>query len=302
MPLRESFQSISQRGLDRAAPAMRLWAKAKRLGVWNPEDIDYTKDARDWHGLTPPEQDLLLRLSTLFQAGEEAVTFDILPLIGALAAEGRLEEEIYLSSFLFEEAKHVDAFHHFLSQVVGDNTDFSRYLTPSYEALFCDELPRAMQRLRTDPSPEAQARASVTYNLVVEGVMAETGYHGYFEVLRKQEIMPGMLETVGYLKRDESRHLAFGVYLLSRLVAEHGAWMWDVIQARLAELLPLATGMIAEAFAPYDPIPFGLAVDDFLDFAMTQFQLRLGRIEQSRGQSLAELHQTGVLDLVISTP
>lgn len=30
-----TYQTTSQRGLDRDHPAMRLWAKAKRLGVWN---------------------------------------------------------------------------------------------------------------------------------------------------------------------------------------------------------------------------------------------------------------------------
>lgn len=34
--------------------------------------------------------------------------------------------------------------------------------------------------------------------------------------------MPGMQQVVEYLKRDESRHLAYDVYLLSRLVAERG--------------------------------------------------------------------------------
>ena len=44
MPVRESFQSTGARGLNFASPPMRLWQKAKKLGVWDPSDIDLTQD------------------------------------------------------------------------------------------------------------------------------------------------------------------------------------------------------------------------------------------------------------------
>ena len=39
-------------GLRRESPIMRLYEKAKRLGIWNPSDIDFSQDARDWGGWT----------------------------------------------------------------------------------------------------------------------------------------------------------------------------------------------------------------------------------------------------------
>ena len=95
-------------GLRRDAPAMRLYEKAKRLGIWNPSDIDLRRDRADWLALADDERDILLRLTAMFQAGEEAVTLDLLPLIMTIAAEGRIEEEMFLTTFLFEEAKHTD--------------------------------------------------------------------------------------------------------------------------------------------------------------------------------------------------
>lgn len=105
----DSFLTTTH-GLRRGLPPMRLFEKAKRFGIWNPSDIDLSQDQRDWRSLTADEQDILLRLSALFQAGEEAVTLDLLPLIIVIAQEGRLEEEMYLTSFLWEEAKHVEFF------------------------------------------------------------------------------------------------------------------------------------------------------------------------------------------------
>lgn len=295
-PERQRFQSTSPSGLDRSSLPLRLFEKAKRHGIWNPSHIDLERDREDWRGLGAEEKDAFLRLTALFQAGEESVTLDLLPLIQTLAAEGRLEEEMFLAAFLWEEAKHVDLFRRFLDEVAREAGDLSRFHTPSYRTIFYRELPAALARLRDDPSPQAQAEASVTYNLVVEGVLAEAGYHGYYQILERNGIMPGMLEAVGNLKRDESRHLAYGVYLLSRLVAEHGEPLWRVVERRMGELLTPALGIIHETFEPYDPMPFGLVLEDFTEFAMSQFQRRLSRIEKAQGQSLEEVLQAGEED------
>ena len=276
-----TFATTSARGLDHSAFPMRLWHKAKKLGTWDPRDIDFRQDIEDWKRLAEPERDVLLRLTAMFQGGEEAVTLDLLPLIQVVAADGRLEEEIYLTSFLFEEAKHVESFRRFFDEVAGESSDLSRFFTPSWERIFMGELPTALNRLRVDSSAEALADASVTYNLIVEGVLAETGYHAYHEALTRNGIMPGMQEVARLLKQDESRHLAYGVYLLSRLVAQHGEPLLDRIRERMVVLLEPAVGVIMELFATYDPMPFGLRLEDFNDYALGQFQARLARIERS---------------------
>ncbi len=37
---------------------MRLLEKARRLGIWNPADIDLSRDRADWLGLAADEQDV----------------------------------------------------------------------------------------------------------------------------------------------------------------------------------------------------------------------------------------------------
>ncbi|MCU0475691.1 MAG: R2-like ligand-binding oxidase [Anaerolineae bacterium] len=280
----------TRRGLDRTLPPMRLFEKAKRLGIWNPSLIDLTPDRQHWAALTDPERDVILRLTAMFVAGEEAVTLDLLPLVRTVASEGRLEEELFLTSFLWEEAKHTDFFERFLREVAQVNgQDLEHYHGASYRALFYEALPNALGRLDLDTSAEAQLIASVTYNMVVEGVLAETGYHAFFTMLQRSGIFPGTVEGIQKLKQDESRHIAYGVYLISRLVAEH-PHLWDAAEQTMNGLFPLALGVIQEIFAHYDPVPFGLNVDEFIGFAAMQFQKRLGRIAASRGADLADVH------------
>lgn len=284
------FQTTSARGLRREIPPMRLWNKAKRIGIWNPADIDFSRDVEDWRGLNDLERRVILHLTSLFQAGEESVTLDLLPLVSVIAEEGRLEEEMFLTAFLWEEAKHVDLFRRFIDEVAQEAGDLSGFHGASYHAIFYEALPQAMGRLRHDPTAIAQAEASVTYNMIVEGVLAETGYHAYYSVLERNGLMPGMMQAVGHLKSDEARHLAYGVFLLSRLVAEHGDPVWQAIEQRMGALLMPAIGVINEFFGCYDEMPFGLNLDDFTQFATRQFQRRFQRIEKARHQSLEEIY------------
>lgn len=272
-----SFRTTTT-GFDQDSLPMQLYHKAKKLGVWDPMDIDLRSDRADWVRLAPEEQDVLMRLLAMFQAGEEAVTLDLLPLIRVVAREGRIEEEMYLTTFLFEEAKHTEFFRRVFDEVVMRRDDLSGYHSPSYRALFYEALPTALSRLDADASPEAQLRASATYNMVVEGTLAETGYHAFYTVLESRGIMPGVTEGIRLLQRDESRHIAYGIHLITRLIRANPSLM-GVLQSTMTELLPVASATISELFASYEPMPFGLKEEDFLQFAMDQFGKRMRRIE-----------------------
>lgn len=296
--MHQSFATTT-RGLNRDLPPMRLYERAKRLGIWNPADVDLATDQTDWAALKDDEKDLILRLLAMFVAGEEAVTLDLLPLIQVIAKEGRIEEEIYLTTFLFEEAKHTDFFRRFLDylppggevgEVEASAQPLSRYHTENYRHIFYQALPSALAALEADPSPAAQIRASVTYNMIVEGVLAETGYHAFFTMLERNDLMPGLRKGISLLKQDESRHIAYGIYLLSRLVAEHPA-EWEALELQMNSLLPFAIGVIGDAFAAYEVVPFGLVEDDFVSYAMTHFTRRFERLEKARGASLDEINR-----------
>jgi ribonucleoside-diphosphate reductase beta chain len=267
---------------------MRLYEKAKRLGVWNPSDLDFSQDRADWEAMDDERRLAILRLTARFLGGEEAVTIDLLPLVLAIAREGRLEEEVFLTTFLFEEAKHTDFFSRWVREV-ADAPSFPPAPHASVQ-LFDVELPTAMNALLEDSSPRAIARASVTYNMVIEGVLAETGYRSYHQSLAVNGLMPGLCAGLVNIKRDESRHIAYGVYLLSRLVAEDAS-IWTVIEERMQELWPLVDGIIRSGYADYPGgvSPFGLRVDEFSEFAASQFRKRYERIAKARDRTLAEI-------------
>ena len=260
---------------------MRLYHEAKRQGAWDPRSLDLHQDARDWARLTVTERDVLLRLIALFQAAEESMTRDLLPLLMTVVREDRLEEELFLTTFLSEEAKHTEFFRRILDELCRQSGDLQRYQTPSFRKLFSEKLPAAMRGLLADDSPAAQAVALVTYTLVGEGVLGEAGYHVFTTALEASAILPGFRAGLRLAQADEDRHMAYGLFLLSRLVAEDDT-VWGVIEGRMDELLPDTLGVVTEFFQPYDLMPFGLTLDAVIEFTMAKFAGRWTSLEEAR--------------------
>lgn len=278
-------------GLDVDHPVMRLWRLAKRDGTWDPAEIDLEQDRRDWEAFTGNERGLLVRVASVFLGGEESVTREILPLIQLVERQGRLEEEMYLTSFLWEEAKHVEFFARFFEEIDEGRSGPAEEYSDAYETIFVDELPARMRALEDDPTPEDQARAIVTYHMVVEGVLAQTGYHAYETVLEEHDVLPGFREGLGLVQRDETRHMAYGTFFLSRLVAEHGDPVWEAVEDQVDRLTPPVLEFVEAPFHMFDPMPFGLELDPFIDYATTQQSRRFDKLRRAREMTPDEVRQ-----------
>ncbi|OBF23063.1 ribonucleotide-diphosphate reductase subunit beta [Mycobacterium kubicae] len=286
---RTRYGSLGMGGLNWESLPLRLFAKGNAK-FWDPAEIDLSRDRADWEALSDSERDYATRLCAQFVAGEEAVTEDIQPFLAAMRTEGRLGDEMYLTQFAFEEAKHTQVFRMWLD-AVGMTHDLHPYLDalPAYRQIFNEELPSSLNALVADPSPAAQVRASVTYNHVVEGMLALTGYYAWHKICVDRGILPGMREIVRRIGDDERRHMAWGTFTCRRHVAVDDA-NWTVFESRMNELIPLGLRNTEENFALYgDPMPFDLSMDDFQKYASDKALRRFGTISSARGRPLQEI-------------
>ncbi|MEZ0365380.1 R2-like ligand-binding oxidase [Mycobacterium sp. pUA109] len=286
---RTQYGSLGAGGLNWDSLPLRLFAGGNAK-FWDPAEIDFSRDRADWEALTDRERDQATRLCAQFIAGEEAVTKDIQPFMAAMRAEGRLGDEMYLTQFAFEEAKHTQVFRLWLD-AVGIGDDLHSFLDdlPAYRQMFNEELPASLSALTADASPAAQIRASVTYNHVVEGMLALTGYHAWHKICVERGILPGMQELVRRIGDDERRHMAWGTFTCRRHVAADDA-NWAVFETRMNELMPLALRVTEEGFALYAPdIPFGLSPAEFVAYASDKGMRRFGTISSARGRPVAEI-------------
>jgi ribonucleoside-diphosphate reductase beta chain len=142
-------------------------------------------------------------------------------------------------------------------------------------------MPQALEGLLTDRSDLAFVRALLNYHIIVEGVLAETGYHAIFIACQRNGILPGLAQGVSNVKRDESRHIAYGIYALQRIVGSNPALM-DQVNDITNDLLDKALGVIPEALDRYgDSIPFGITLAEFVEYASDQFAKRFNAIERA---------------------
>ena len=284
---RTGFASLSRGGLNFDSFPMRLFAKGNGR-QWNPADIDFGQDARDFAAMTDDERWWTLSLAAQFMAGEESVTQDLQPFVAAMAAEGRLADEMYLTQFVFEEAKHTEGFRRWFD-AIGMTDDLHSYIEQNdhYTEIFTKQLPDSLYALADDPSPRNQIRASVTYNHIVEGTLALTGYFAWAKVCTSRGILPGMQQLIKHIGDDERRHMAWGTFTCRRHVAADDT-MWDVVDERMQELLVPAMGVVTGTFEQYegDDPPFDVDMNEMAEYAMDKVGRRLGAIESARGADL----------------
>ena len=283
---RTGYASLAAGGLNRESFPMRLFLKGNARH-WNPADIDLSQDARDFAAMTDREREYATMLAAQFLAGEESVTQDMQPFVAAMAAEGRFADEMYLTQFVYEEAKHALAFRLWFD-AVGVLSDLHEFVEANepLSQIFTRELPDSLYALAQDTGPVNQIRASVTYNHVVEGCLALTGYYGWNKVCSSRGILPGMQQIIKHIGDDERRHMAWGTFTCRRHVAADDN-NWQVVQDRMGELMGLALATVEGGTAHFDnDPPFGIDPDDLSAYAADKLTRRLGAIESARGADI----------------
>ncbi|MBI1784449.1 R2-like ligand-binding oxidase [Candidatus Sumerlaeota bacterium] len=238
---------------------MRLFRQSREL-AWDPLEIDYTQDKKDWDRLNSEQQDFLVRMVLGFLIGERGVTHDLAPLQQALRRERhRMEEEMFLTMQLMEESKHVEFFQLWMDEVLPGQVGEDIPFPPMQGNVFSHVLPQTLGALLTDRSAKAQLSATLLYHQVVEGVLGETGYQLFYGAFEKGGFMPGLLKGVHLIQRDEVRHIAFGTYLAQRILKENPD-LEGHFESEMERFRPHGEGIATQIFVGYpkDKIPFNL--------------------------------------------
>jgi ribonucleoside-diphosphate reductase beta chain len=239
-------------GLDRiveAAPSYEKLFMRWQRQHWSTEDFDFTEDAKQWADpnlISPEEKEFILFGFSQFFLGEERVTVELLPF--AMGAPSH-EAQVFLTTQISDEAKHMVFFDRFYREVFGAtatdikaNLDTQRSnVNEKWEELFDGILHECAERLRKDPSDfEALVRGITVYMIVIEGTLALTGARFIIRNLKEREWFPGFTAGFTAVNRDESRHVGFGVKFLADAIKEDHKYA-KVIEDTLKEALPVAT-------------------------------------------------------------
>ncbi|HET9985065.1 MAG TPA: hypothetical protein VFQ38_15805 [Longimicrobiales bacterium] len=273
---------------------LQLFTNSKRL-FWDPADIDLSADREDWERIRRDHAaegfaEQILQLLGLFHAGEASVTRVLAPFVDAVARAGLgIEMELFLGSQLYEEAKHYDFFDRYFREVLWDETPGA--LAGDPRAVLVDDLEEIARRLRREEEParllDVLTEGVTHYMGVVEAMLARTGYRGAGEALDERGWLPGLAEGFRLVRRDEGRHVAFGIQFL-RDVAAADLRRRAIVAAAFDRQLPRVVGTIHLFDVPHPLVPLEPLQRYALD-ALAQFAAAAGLTGTAAGAAGAEL-------------
>jgi len=245
---------------------------------WSAYDIDFSVDRRQWHTeMDEHQRRAALWSYSLFFHGEHVVASTLGPFIDAAPLP---EQKYFLATQQADEARHSVMFARFMDEVVGNGDSVhgaldatNRQLTWGFRRIF-GRLDRLAAELRRDPSLPRLAAGVMLYHLIIEASLAQPGQRFIEGYLERSKLLPGLLEGMQQISRDEQRHIGFGVKLLSDVRDEPGCR--DAVAAILRETLPWA----ACVFVPpnwdesYVEV-FGYTLEDIYAFGMEGFEAKI---------------------------
>src|SRR5437660_2000115 len=218
---------------------------------WSTHDIDFIPDRVQWEQLLEEEQeDYLYGLAGFFQ-GEVSVADALASYVLAMPDE---EMRLYLTTQLFDEARHTVFFARFFKEVIGidegkleDTLAVARlYMNQHMKYILVDALVEIADRLRREPQNLANLVEGVTlYHVIIEGTMALAGQRSLLELYRQNNLFPSFRGGFTAVARDESRHVIFGVKFLREMIQQ------DASNARIVhDTIEKYTPIALEAISP----------------------------------------------------
>jgi len=280
----------------------QLYTNSKRL-AWDPASVDLSRDAADWEMIrrdfaTEQYATQLHQLCAFFHAGEESVTNTLSPILSAVARlKLGVDIECYLTSQMYEEAKHFEFFTRYFHEVLGEETaQLFAELTLAPQAVLVTELDETTDRVRRESDPTllraALVEAVTHYMGVVEAMLARTGYVGAGDALASRNWLPGLQEGFRLIRRDEGRHVSFGIHFIREMTTRHPELI-PVVQQTFERHLPNVLATVQAFDYPHPIVDLGKLTQYSLD-AYGQFMAAVGLADADDSALTAELDESVV--------
>jgi ribonucleoside-diphosphate reductase beta chain len=245
-----------------AGPIYRKYEKAART-FWNPKELDYDLDAADWGRMTEEQRFGLAAITVRFEAGEQEVTDELLPMLAAAHALHRFDWVMFISTFMQEEARHSEFFTLWHARVAGLLTpgDKAAYWParehtvdpqgrftvgePVYEGLpkYGGRLRDAVQSGDEAAIEGAFVQFATLYCAWIEGVLTMPSYEIVIDTTELWDVFPTLRTGFRRILADEGRHITFGTQSCRILIEKNPAYE-TLVHEVIDEYRANAVGML----------------------------------------------------------
>ena len=230
---------------------------------WMPTEISMKDDIDQWkHGDITDDEKLLVKRCLGFFAGSESLVGNNL-LLSAFRFVTDAECRQYILRQAFEESLHNLTVVYICDSLDLDIEEvFTAYQTiPSIKAKddFLMEITNDIAAPDFDASSKAGKqsllRNFLTYWVICEGTFFFSGF-AMLLALGRQNKLQGVSDQIKYTLRDESSHIAFGIYLINTLIEQNPSIWTKSIQEEFVDHMKKAVEL--EIAYAHDVLPVGI--------------------------------------------
>lgn len=186
--------------------------KKAEASFWTAEEVDLSKDHKDWHKLSGHEQNFLKHVLAFFAASDGIVNEN---LAERFAAEVQVPEARCFYGFqIMMENIHSEMYSLLIDTYIKDPTERS-HLFNAIETIPCIKK-KAEWALRWISDRNASFGERLVAFAAVEGIFFSGSFASIFW-LKKRGLMPGLTFSNELISRDEGMHCDFACLLFKHL-------------------------------------------------------------------------------------
>lgn len=196
---------------------LNLYTKAKN-NYWIPEEYDLANDKHEFYEkLNDIERHYMLYTVGFFSSAEGWVGQNILEISKRIR---NTETRMFLGYQLMEEMKHIDTFRYIMDGLdLKPHEVYAMHENVKEIKRKADfEVKRAMA-LCEEPTEENLIEDLFVYYAILEGLFFFSGFVTPLAFGRRG-VLKNVAALVRWILKDETRHLAFGIYLLNELLKD----------------------------------------------------------------------------------
>lgn len=190
-----------------------IWSlyKKQQKCFWTADEIDFSKDIKDWNNLKLDEQHFIKYVLAFFAASDTIVNMNLLERF--LKEVKILEAQVGYTFQAMMENVHSEVYSLMIDTYIKDDTE-KTFLLNAVENIDCINE-KAEWAFKWIESDDNFAKRLVSF-AIVEGVFFSGSFCAIYW-LKERNLMPGLTLSNEFIARDEGMHVEYACLLYSML-------------------------------------------------------------------------------------
>ena len=192
-------------------PKLWSWYKKQEAAIWFVEEVDLSRDYKDWVKLTEQEQYFIKMVLAFFASSDSIVNINLEERF--IREIQPLEAKYAYSTQHCMEQRHSEAYALMIDTLIKDPVDKDNLFNAVHD-IPCIKK-KANWALKWVESDVPFCYRSVAFS-IVEGIFFSGSFASIFW-LKERNLLPGVCNFNNFISRDEGMHVDFSVYIYSQL-------------------------------------------------------------------------------------